>query len=502
MPRPRGRLSSADLDVAVVGSGFAGLLVARELARAGREVTVFERGGLLTHREQLERSRQEVPEPTAEHNHEVDPDAPYHWDYAYAVGGGSIHWTGVAPRLLPSDLELCSRYGVGRDWPLSYAELLPYYREAERLLGVAAGPNPLLDDEPAGALPPHPLSPIDTLLAGPLAPLVPIPQARATRVLGGRAACCGATVCRLCPVDARFSMLHLLDDSGLGRDPRLTIRDRTVVAGLRTAGDRVEALEILNARREPGVVRAATVVLAAGGLENPGLLLRSGLGGGDVGRFLYDHGHRMVHLRLDRPVPNGRGSAMTTGISYAWADTAGRSERGAQLVIPFNPGLELWGMLTRSIARGASGRPLLEQARASYERTLLLDTVGEDLPRPERRVELSPNRDSFGLPLNRLVYPPDEGYVERGRVAMLDELVERLRPLGARIVDIDLVGLGAHQLGTCRMGGVVDGDQRHLRYGNLFVTGGSAFPSYGPAHPTLTICSLAIRLARLLAGSA
>jgi choline dehydrogenase-like flavoprotein len=392
--------------------------------------------------------------------------------------------------LLPSDFELRTRFGIGLDWPLSYDDLAPYYREAEELLGVAGR-----------ALPAHPLSPIDELLSEPLAPLVPLPQARATRELGGRAACCGATVCRLCPVDARFSMLHLLEDGGLGDDPRLSIRDRTVVARLRTGGSRVEALETIDARRERDVVSAATVVLAAGALENPALLLRSGLGGGDVGRFLYDHGHRMAHVRLDRPAPNGRGSALSTGISYAWADGDWRSERGAQLVIPYNPGVELWSVLTREIARGASGPALREWARELYANTVLLDTVGEDLPRAERRVDLSPTRDSFGLPLNRIVYPPDDGYVERGRRAMLDDLMERLRPLGARIVDIRYVGMGAHQIGTCRMGGVVDGDGRHLRLANLFVTGGSAFPSYSAAHPTLTICALATRLGRLLAGS-
>lgn len=499
MPRARGGLTEEEVDVAIVGSGFAGLLVARELVRAGREVTVFERGGRISHGEQLRRSRQEVGGRTAAHNHETDPATPYHWDYAFAVGGGSIHWTGAAPRLLPSDFELRSRHGVGLNWPLSYVDLLPYYAEAERVLGVAAAANPLFGDGPVGALPAHPLSPLDELLAGPLDPLLPMPQARATEEIDGRAACCGATVCRLCPVDACFSMLHLLD-AGLGSDARLTLRERTVVAALRAVNHRVVGLQTIDARGERAVVRAGTVVLAAGGLENPGLLLRSNLGGGDVGRFLYDHGHRMVHLQLDQPAPNGRGSALTTGMSYAWAEGDWRSERGAQLVIPYNPGVELWSVATREIARSAAGPELRERMRRLYSHTVLLDTVGEDLPRAERRVELSPRKDALGLPLNRIVYPPDEGYVEEGRRAMLDDLLRRLRPLGARVAGIEYVGMGAHQLGTCRMGGVVDGDCRHLRLENLFVTGGSAFPSYSAAHPTLTICALAIRLGRLLAG--
>jgi len=46
--------------------------------------------------------------------------------------------------------------------------------------------------------------------------------------------------------------------------------------------------------------------------------------------------------------------------------------------------------------------------------------------------------------------------------------------------------------------GVVDPDQRHHRVENLYVSGGSSFPTYSAAHPTLTIAALAIRLGRHL----
>jgi len=48
--------------------------------------------------------------------------------------------------------------------------------------------------------------------------------------------------------------------------------------------------------------------------------------------------------------------------------------------------------------------------------------------------------------------------------------------------------------------GVVDPDLRHHEVAGLYVAGGSAFPSYGAAHPTLTIAALAIRLGRHLAA--
>jgi choline dehydrogenase-like flavoprotein len=136
---------------------------------------------------------------------------------------------------------------------------------------------------------------------------------------------------------------------------------------------------------------------------------------------------------------------------------------------------------------------------------VLLDVLGEDLPLPERYVELSPNKDTFGLPLNRINYPPDSAYLERSRAYVLEELGKRLAPLGARVVRAEPSGEGAHLLGTCYMSdnrGVVDRNQRHHEVGNLYVTGGSAFPSYTAAHPTLTIAALATRLGRHLATEA
>ena len=487
-------MTAEEIDVAVVGSGFAGLLVARELVRAGRQVTVFERGGRRTHREQLADGAHEVDTAGARHNHESAEGSDYPWLYSYGVGGSSLHWTGVTPRLLRSDFELRSRYGVGRDWPLSYDELVPYYEEAERILSVAGEGAPL---------PPHPLSPVDELVAPLLRPFGPLPQARASRRVGGRSACCGATTCELCPVDARFSMLHVLD-GGLAGSPQLELREQTVVARLRHGSGRVRALETIDREGERGTVAAAMVVLAANGIENPAILLRSGLDGPDVGRWLFDHGHRVLELAVDRPVPHGRGATLSTGVSHAYRDGDWRSERGAQLVIPFNPGSDFEGQLVDDVVAGMSGRRARERARRRFERRLVLDTLGEDLPQRERRVELSPRKDEFGLPLNRIAYPRDGDYIRRGRSVMNADLERRLGPLGGRIVATLRRGEGAHTLGTCHMaasGGVVDADQRHHELENLFVTGGSAFPSYSSHHPTLTICALAIRLGRTLAHS-
>ena len=81
-------------------------------------------------------------------------------------------------------------------------------------------------------------------------------------------------------------------------------------------------------------------------------------------------------------------------------------------------------------------------------------------------------------------------------------LEERLAHLGAKIVGDRIGGHGGHLLGTCFMGpeGVVDENLRHHRLENLYLTGGSAFPTYSALHPTTTIAALAVRLGRHLVG--
>ncbi len=499
-------MANEEVDVAIVGSGFCGMLVARELLRAGREVTIVERGGMKAHAQQLEDSEPDVALRSSSKNHESPPDLPeYPWDYVYGVGGSSLHWAGVAPRFLESDFELRSRYGVGRDWPLRARDLLPFYDDAEQALAVAGGgDNPLFQRRRPYPHPPHPYAPVDQLVAPMMQPYFPLAQARPTRSVGGRPACCGSATCRLCPVDARYSMLHTIADEKLLEEPGMTLRDRTVAARLNIEVKRVAGLELIGTDGERSTLRAKTVVLAANGIENAAILLRSDLGDENVGKWLYDHEHRLIYISLDRSARHGKGSSLATGICYDYAEGEFRRERGSLLVYPYNPGRLVVDDLQEELIEGRTGRPLRDRLLRLFDRTLVLDTLGEDLPRRERRVELSPNKDSFGLPLNRIRYPADSEYLERTRDSVYADLERRLRPLGAKIEKAFPVAQGAHQLGTCYMGeqdGVVDPDQRHHRFENLYVAGGSAFPTYSAHHPTLTIAALAIRLGRHLASS-
>ena len=174
---------------------------------------------------------------------------------------------------------------------------------------------------------------------------------------------------------------------------------------------------------------------------------------------------------------------------------------------PLNPGASIAEGVIQAVAAGRSGTKMREEVRRRFERTIVLDALGEDVPLAGRFVELSPRKDSFGLPLNRISYPVDSQYLERSRSHLDVDLPRRLRRYGVAAVKAVTAppGGGAHLLGTCFMGqrdGVVDGNLRHHRIRNLYVAGGSSFPSYSAHHPTLTIAALAIRLGRHLGSGA
>jgi choline dehydrogenase-like flavoprotein len=159
-----------DYDVVVVGGGVAGSIVASELSQQGQRVLILEAGPgkdvqLAEYEAYLTRfygaavkdSQSPYPfNPNARMPRSTDvmpvrPDTPrddytlvqtgmYCTDTTYTrvLGGTTMHWEGKALRMLPEDFGMHARFGQGRNWPVSYDDLEPYYRQAERELGVSA----------------------------------------------------------------------------------------------------------------------------------------------------------------------------------------------------------------------------------------------------------------------------------------------------------------------------------------------------------------------------
>ena len=219
----------------------------------------------------------------------------YH--HVRGIGGTTLHFTGEAHRLHPDAMKMNSRVGVAADWPLDYAELEPYYVQAEELIGVA-GPA----DQGARwrsrpfPLPPHPLSYAARTLEKGAAKLGLGWQANSRAALSipwnGRLPCnyCGACN-KGCPRGDKGSADVTFVASALATG-RCTVRpDSPVVRIEAGADDRVAA--VLVGRPDGSIERITTpqLVLACGAVETPRLLLASrGLGNesGEVGQNFMD----------------------------------------------------------------------------------------------------------------------------------------------------------------------------------------------------------------------
>jgi len=497
-----------EADTLVIGSGWAGTLVAGQLAARGQRVTIVERGADRPWKVQQETSQWEGTGPGTERNHVNDPSGlDWPWNYVYAVGGASNRWAGTSARFLPEDFEMRSRFGVMRDWPLGYDDLLPDYKVAEREMGIS-GPETELMPGGGYPMPAFPFSPQDEAVRAHLEPFIGLASARPTKPYRDSPACCGSARCQLCPVDSRASVYNRLGD--VLESPQVELVPDTVAARLISdaAGKRIVAAECIGRDGERTRYTARRFVVAANGLESAGLLLRSGLGGGDTGKYLFDHRNAKLLMTTRKPVGVGYGHSLITGASYRYYTGRHRRERAAALVLPLNsgpPNTTMFGQVVDGLVAGRTGKRLRAELVATWQRSLSFDVYLDDMPDAGATIRLSRQKDAFGLPKNEVRYPQQTPYLDRAAAHLLEDVPRRLRSLGAHDAQFLFAPTGAHHLGALRMGadgedGVLDPEMRHRRRENLNVAGGAVFPTYGPAHPTLTIGALAVRLGRRLAS--
>jgi len=509
------------IDVCVIGSGVAGALVAYEAARAGRSVVVLETGKRY---EEADPERYDLtrlgiyPWPwldEARDAFETDSDLarPLNTSRVKAVGGTTLHWNAYAPRLQPADFEMRSRFGVARDWPISYADLEPYYLRAERELGVSGG-------EAAGApprsapypLPAHPYSYSDREFFFPAfeaaeLQLGPNPMAVNSEPYDDRSGCLGYATCSpMCPTRAKYTaMVHLRRAEATGR---VDVRSESHVRRLRLATNRrVGQVEYVDAAGASHSLPARAVVIAAGGIETARLLLLSrgdgphanGLGNasGMVGRTLMLHTTSGVRATLPE---RAGGHRIGFGTAICW-DLYGHStlpDVGNMILFP----ADLQGPTPANIARSAGlyGAALKRHVRESYGMNVKIIAEGEMLPNTDNRVELSGSRtDRYGDPVPSIAVRLGEferATIERGR-----EIGTQVMELaGAREIWTDSGVFLAHMMGTTAMGAdpassVCDAYGRCHELDNLYIASSSLFPTSAASHPTTTLAALAIRTA-------
>ena len=472
-------------DVVIVGAGVNGALIAKRLTHAGLRVLVLEAGpatawsfdGYTAHLNHFFEAPGKNPEsawPPAGNAPQPDtadmrsgdgyfvqlgPDK-YGSSYTRLLGGSTLHWLGVCLRMLPEDFELRTRYGVGRDWPVGYADLEPYYREAEWEIGVSADVADQSHlgvefaggyDYPMRALPPsysdqvlaaavdgmkvslggqsfalrvrsypagrnsiprdgyQPAGAVDERGAG---------QALA-RDLGQR--CAGNTACTpICPIQAKYNAQKSLAQAD---QDNLTVIAQAVAAKVVVdpVSGAVQGIEYQlyedpgSPRHERRTARARAYVLAAHAVENAKLMLASGLGGGSpVGQGLMDHPALYAWGLSPIPVGAYRGPLSTAGID----DLRGGAFRTQHAAFRFDIGNDGWRATTgapdSTVAAAVTGQGLYgARLRGYLEETLprhvRFSLAVEQLPSPANRVTIDPRyTDPLGNPRPVISYHIDD----------------------------------------------------------------------------------------------
>lgn len=438
----------------------------------------------------------------------------YH--HVRGVGGTTLHFTGESHRLHPDAMKMKSRFGVAADWPIDYAELEPFYTEAEELIGVA-GP------QSQGArwrsrkfpLPAHPFSYAARTLGRGAAALGLDWQANSraalSQVWNGRPPCnyCGA--CNNgCPRGDKGSADVTFIAAALATG-RCVVRPESPVLRIEAGpGDRVTGVLIGHADKSVERIATPHLILACGAVETPRLLLASdGLANesGEVGRNFMDTLDVVVGALHPDPQHARRG---LPDDAICWdfnAPDAIPGMVGGFRMHNASAENELRGLAGFALgAVSGWGRAHAQSVRRLWGHALHVGAIGESLPNRNSRVDLDPGqRDRFGIPLARIAAWLDEPDIARLRL-MATKSRELLAASGAE--DIfesysawDWFG-ASHVFGTCRMGAdpasaVVNADGRSHRWRNLWITDASVFPSSGGGEaPSLTIQALALRTTR------
>jgi choline dehydrogenase-like flavoprotein len=492
--------------------------------------------------------------------------------YTRVLGGTTMHWEAKVLRMLPEDFEMRTRFGQSENWPIKFKELEEYYELAEREMGVSGDvtdQDPIAQQSfPDGYVYPMrglPLSYLDKMVArgidGSKVELdgksyelkvrsfpqgrngipnpdydggkgyIPVGAVSTNQVEeGGR--CQGNNNCvPICPVQAKYNAGKTLAKAL--QTGRVDVLAQTVASRIHLDPDsgRVDHIEFktyhdpVSPDHVTGTARGRIFVLSANAIENPRLMLASGLqsSSGLVGRNLMDHAYLLSWALMPVVCGTMRGTNCTGGIT-ALRGGAFRNKQAAFSVDIHNDG---WGW-----AVGSPASDLLEMVDAQYKfgpalrrdladritRQLQLAFMIEVLPNPSNRVSVDPGyKDQLGnmRPVISFAVPD---YTMRGvayarqfarlvfqRLGAADHTAYDPMDYGYTTYEGEGYAIrggnhlaGTHIMGTNKSNSVVNSEQRSWDHENLYLVGGGSMPTIGTANVTNTVAALCFRSARAM----
>lgn len=509
-------LLGLEADVAIVGAGAAGCLLAAKLARAGRRVVVLEAGPAwqlsdLTSNLIWSRRLKWGGAPVLPAG-----DHPFSFNYnaGWGFGGAALHHFGAWPRLHEEDFKVRSLHGRGFDWPMDYGDLQPWYDRVQEEVGLSGDAEAEVW-RPAGAA--YPMPPLRVLAQGEAVArgftalgmrTAPTPAAINSTPYKGRPACIYDGWCEAgCPIHALANPLVTYKPEALAHGAEFRA-DCEVVRVLSGAGARVQGVEFLDAAGELRQLRARAVVLAASVVQNPRILFNSaserapnGLGNrsGLLGKFFMTHALINVFGLFQQETHPHEGVSSSQLIChdrYGKNSTPGAFGSRQWLIAPAIKPNDLLGIATNRA--DLIGRDLARFMEQAVRQLGNMTGFAEELPMEQNRIELSAEKDARGVPLARLHHTFSENTLRLWR-GMAQEGRRIFEAGGAREVWTTPI-VNAHMMGGTLMGddpaaSVTDSYGRCHDLANLFIAGGGLFPTAGAANPTFTLHALALRTA-------
>ena len=554
-------MATEKADVVIVGVGAAGGILAAELSKSGMKVIGLERGPRLAtadftpHDELRYFQRQDLrPSPKRQ---------PITWrpntstaatplpilNYGNQAGGGTVHYGALSWRFHEDDFRVRSRtiarYGASAipqdcsaiDWPLTYADLEPFYERAEYELGVSGKAGNLqgkkIDGGNVFEAPRHREYPLPALTPDQSGVLFDegaqklgyhpfsSPRAILSQPYHGRPGCsyCGFCQSFGCHIGAKSSILvtKLPEADATGNFKLLT--SVMVYRVNSDSSGRVTGVDYYGPDGSENTIEADLVILAPFIYDNTRLLLLSKTekfpnalanSSGHVGKHVMAHitprafaafddrcvniymgpsaqKHSLDDFNADNFDHSALGFIRGAQISVAAADLEGGPIGTAMSMNP-PPGMRRWG---------AEYRDFLAKYFTRYA-SIVAQT--ENLPYADQTIDLDPHiRDQWGLPAPRVTYDwrrPNEMARAKFLLAKLEEIGHAMGASRVWPAPFGNGMPGAHHEGGTRMGSDPK-DSVVNRYGqtwdipNLFVVGSSTHPTMSGFNPTLTIQALA-----------
>ncbi len=450
-------------------------------------------------------------------------DRPFMWIRGRQVGGRTFCWGRESYRYSDYEFKAASRDGFGEDWPISYADLQPYYDKVESYIGVS-GSLEGLEQMPDGKfLPPMNLS-CGSLLAKKVIEqkfgwrVMPDRVANLTVSHRGRPACHYCDQCQRGCHTASYFNSPAVTLPAAARTGRFTLVTDAVVSHVVTDQEGmargVHYIERLSHHHRD--VQAKVVILCAGALESTRILLNSasprfpkGVGNseGVLGHYLMDHftvegaGGFLPALRSSTREPVGRPCGF---LIPKYVNATGRRDTNFLRGYRFD-GDGSQEVYSHAFGLAAAGRDWRAKVREAIPYYFAIEAQGECLPRYENYVTLDPEKvDAWGIPVLHIEasYGENEYQMAKAMRQDLAEILDLMRvekPQPPR-EELSVFGKNIHECGTARMGNnpktsVVDKFGRLHDARNVFVADGAVFVTQGCYEPTLTIMALAARTA-------